>query len=70
MKMSSWLLQDELIKTRAFVFKNWVMTKRNIFTIFEILFWPVVGFLSVGLLAEFAALRKAKKTGLLLKLSE
>jgi ABC-2 type transport system permease protein len=32
------------------------MTKRNVFTLFEILFWPLVGFLSVGLLAEFASL--------------
>ena len=65
MKMSSWLLQDELIKTRAFVFKNWVMTKRNIFTIFEILFWPVVGFLSVGLLTEFAGLQPQMRAFLL-----
>jgi ABC-2 type transport system permease protein len=49
-------LQSEITKTRAFVFKNWIMTKRNVFTLFEILFWPVVGFLSVGLLVEFAAL--------------
>ena len=66
MKMSSWLLQDELIKTGAFIFKNWVMAKRNIFTIFEILFWPVVGFLSVGLLAEFAALQPEMKAFVLL----
>lgn len=55
MKMSSSLMQAELTKIQAFVFKNWIMTKRNVFTLFEILFWPVVAFLSVGLLAEFAA---------------
>jgi ABC-2 type transport system permease protein len=33
------------------------MTKRNIFTFFEIIFFPVVGFLSVGLLAEFTQLQ-------------
>ena len=48
--------QNEAIKVRAFFFKNWTMTKRNAFAILEVLFWPVVGFLSVGLLAEFAAL--------------
>ncbi|MEW6663663.1 MAG: ABC transporter permease [Thermodesulfobacteriota bacterium] len=53
--MSSSLMQAELAKVEAFVFKNWIMTKRNVFTLFEILFWPVVAFLSVGLLAEFAA---------------
>jgi ABC-2 type transport system permease protein len=49
-------LPVELIKTRAFVYKNWAMAKRNVFTLFEILFWPVVGFLSVGLLTEFAGM--------------
>jgi len=54
-------LHNELTKTRAFVFKNWTMTRRNVFTVFEILFWPLVGFLSVGLLAEFAALAPETK---------
>src|SRR5512136_1155650 len=64
-KMSSWLLQDELTKTRAFIFKNWIMTKRNVFTLFEILFWPLVAFLSVGFLTEFAALQPAMKAFIL-----
>jgi len=38
------------------VFKNWIITKRNVFSLFEILFWPVVGFLSVGLLTDFLQL--------------
>ncbi len=59
-------LHDELTKVRAFVFKNWIMTRRNVFTLFEILFWPVVGFLSVGLLAEFAALRPEMKAFILI----
>ena len=61
MKMSSCRLADELIKTEAFIFKNWVMAKRNIFTVLEILFWPVVGFLSVGLLAQFAGFQPEMK---------
>ncbi len=32
------------------------MTKRNVFSFFEILFWPVVGFFSVGLLTDFLRL--------------
>ena len=59
--MSLSLLRVEITKTRAFVAKNWIMTKRNIFTLLEILFWPTVGFLSVGLLAEFAALQPEMK---------
>lgn len=54
-------LRDEIIKASAFAYKNWTMSRRNAFTLFEILFWPVVGFLSVGLLAEFAALDPAKR---------
>jgi ABC-2 type transport system permease protein len=65
LRMSLSLIQDEITKTWAFVFKNWIMTKRNAFTIFEILFWPVVGFLSVGLLAEFAALQAQMKAFIL-----
>jgi ABC-2 type transport system permease protein len=33
------------------------MTKRNVFSLFEILFWPVVGFFSIGLLTDFLELR-------------
>jgi ABC-2 type transport system permease protein len=61
LKTSSSLLPNELIKTRAFVYKNWTMAKRNVFTLFEILFWPVVGFFSVGLLTEFAGMQPQMK---------
>jgi ABC-2 type transport system permease protein len=59
------LIQNEMIKTRAFVFKNIIMTRRNVFTIFEIIFWPLVAFLSVGLLAEFAELGAPMKAFIL-----
>jgi ABC-2 type transport system permease protein len=65
LKMSLSLFQVELTKARAFAFKNWVMTKRNVFTLFEILFWPIVAFFSVGLLAEFAALQPGTKAFIL-----
>jgi ABC-2 type transport system permease protein len=41
------------------------MTKRNIFTLFEILFWPTVGFFSVGLLADFLNLNVEMKAFIL-----
>jgi ABC-2 type transport system permease protein len=44
------------IQIWAFVYKNWIITKRSFFTLFEILFWPVVGFFSVGLLTVFLEL--------------
>lgn len=49
-------LQKVLIQIWAFVIKNWIMTRRNVFSFFEILFWPVVGFFSVGLLTHFLRL--------------
>ena len=58
-------MQGEITKARAYAFKNWVMTKRNVFTLFEILFWPLVSFLSVGLLAEFARLENDMKAFIL-----
>ena len=57
--------QKQLIQTWAFLYKNWIVTKRNIFSIMEILFWPVVGFFSVGLLADFVKL-DADTTGFIL----
>ena len=47
------------------MFKNWIMAKRNVFTVFEVLFWPVITFLSVGLLAEFAAMGPGMKAFIL-----
>ncbi|MBN1849692.1 MAG: ABC transporter permease [Deltaproteobacteria bacterium] len=41
------------------------MAKRNVFTLFEILFWPTVSFLSVGLLAEFVELQSSMKAFIL-----
>jgi ABC-2 type transport system permease protein len=49
-------LQRGLIQIWAFGIKNWIITKRNVFSLFEILFWPVVGFFSVGLLTNFLEL--------------
>ncbi len=49
-------LRSEWTKILAFVFKNLVITKSNVFSLFEILFWPTVGLLSVGLLAKYLQL--------------
>jgi len=54
--MSSSSLQRARIQIWAFVYKNWIMTKRNVFSLFEILFWPIVGFFSIGLLTSFLSL--------------
>ncbi len=46
-------LSRELVKVSAFFLRNWRMTHRNVFTVFEIVFWPIVNLLSVGLLTTF-----------------
>ena len=45
--------QTNLIQTSAFFFKIWLITKKRVFHIFEILFWPAIGLISVGLLTRF-----------------
>ena len=46
-------LRSEWTKILAFVFKNLTITRGNVFSFFEILFWPTVGLLSVGLLVKY-----------------
>ena len=41
------------MKVSAFFLRSWRMTYRNAFTLFEIVFWPIVNLLSVGLLTTF-----------------
>ena len=46
-------LRGELVKVSGFFVRSWLMTRRNAFTLFEIVFWPIVNLLSVGLLITF-----------------
>ncbi|MEK7879454.1 MAG: ABC transporter permease [candidate division NC10 bacterium] len=48
--------RSETIKLLAFTQKSWINSRRHIFTVFEILFWPIVSVISVGLLTRFIAL--------------
>lgn len=48
--------QRTLVQIGAFAFKNWIITKRNFFSISEIIFWPLVALFSVGLLTVFLRL--------------
>ena len=45
--------QGELNKYLASAYKNWIISRRNIFTIFELFFWPMISLLSIGLLTRF-----------------
>jgi ABC-2 type transport system permease protein len=42
-----------LNKYLASAYKNWIISRRNIFTIFELFFWPMISLLSIGLLTRF-----------------
>ncbi len=42
----------------AFTYRNYALTKNEFYAIFEMLFWPLVSLISVGLLGEFLYLEK------------
>ena len=44
----------------AVVLRNAIMASRNVFFFFELLFWPIVGVLSIGLMARFLELTPAQ----------
>jgi ABC-2 type transport system permease protein len=50
----SW--RAELLPTYAVAARNLVMGVRNVFFFFELLFWPIVGVLSIGLMTRFLGL--------------
>jgi ABC-2 type transport system permease protein len=53
----SW--RAELTAVWAFALRNLLMASRNVFFVFELAFWPVVGMLSIGLMSRFLTLSEA-----------
>jgi ABC-2 type transport system permease protein len=53
----SW--RSELVAVWAFALRNLLMASRNVFFVFELVFWPVVGVLSIGLLSRFLTVSPA-----------
>jgi ABC-2 type transport system permease protein len=51
MSFLSW--RGELNKYLASAYKNWIISKRNAFTLFELFFWPMISLFSIGLLTKF-----------------
>jgi ABC-2 type transport system permease protein len=47
----------EAVAVWAFVVRNFLMGTRNVFFFFELLFWPLVGVVSIGLMTRFLGLR-------------
>jgi ABC-2 type transport system permease protein len=46
-------LPTDLNKIWAFAARSLLVNRRNVFAVFEMLFWPMIGILSVGLLTQF-----------------
>lgn len=47
-------------KYAASFYKNWIIAKRNFFTIFEVIFWPFISLMSIGLMTGFLAMSQDK----------
>jgi ABC-2 type transport system permease protein len=58
-------LHAELIAASASAIRNFQMATRNVFLLFELLFWPVVGVLTIGLMTRFLDL-ESKETSFVL----
>ena len=50
----SW--RAELLAVWAVIVRNAHMASRNVFFFFELLFWPIVGVVSIGLMTRFLGL--------------
>jgi ABC-2 type transport system permease protein len=49
-------VETELVAAGAFAVRNLQMASRNVFLLFELLFWPVVGVVTIGLMSRFLTL--------------
>ncbi|MFQ5827899.1 MAG: ABC transporter permease [Candidatus Methylomirabilia bacterium] len=47
----SW--RSEAVQTYAFAHRSLVMARRNVFFLFELLFWPLITVISIGLMSRF-----------------
>jgi ABC-2 type transport system permease protein len=58
--------RTEAVAVTAFARRNLQMASRNVFLLFELLFWPVVGVLGIGLMARFLDLSPAATSFILI----
>jgi ABC-2 type transport system permease protein len=59
-------LPTDFYKIWAFATRSALVNRRNVFAIFEMLFWPAIGIFSVGLLTRFLALSEETVTFILI----
>jgi ABC-2 type transport system permease protein len=60
----SW--RADLLAVWAVVVRNALMASRNVFFFFELLFWPIVGVVSIGLMTKFLHLTPAQASFVLI----
>jgi ABC-2 type transport system permease protein len=60
----SW--RDDALAVWAVVVRNALMASRNVFFFFELLFWPIVGVLSIGLMTRFLGLSRPQASFVLI----
>ncbi len=53
-------MQRVLSEVLAFAYRNYALTKNEFYAIFEMLFWPMISLISVGLLGEFLYLERGQ----------
>jgi ABC-2 type transport system permease protein len=56
----------DLLAVWAVVVRNALMASRNVFFFFELLFWPIVGVISIGLMSQFLGLTPAQASFVLI----
>src|SRR5258708_23602692 len=60
----SW--RAELLAVWAVVVRNAIMASRNVFFFFELVFWPIVGVISIGLMTRFLGITPAQTSFVLI----
>src|SRR5881397_923657 len=55
-----------MVAVWAFAIRNLLMATRNVFFFFELLFWPIVGVVSIGLMTKFLGLTPAQASFVLI----
>ena len=60
----SW--RADLLAVWAVVVRNALMASRNVFFFFELLFWPIVGVVSIGLMTKFLGITPAQASFVLI----
>ena len=52
-------------KILAFTYRNYLFAKKNVFSFVEVLFWPAINVISVGMMGNFLTLNQSMKSFLL-----